>query len=169
MTRTAEAIIIGAGVIGAATAFELAKSGLKTLSIDRNAEAGHGSTSGSCAIIRVHYSTLDGTALAYEGYFYWRDWEKYLGVADERGLGQTGISHAVVGFLAHRQQVHPFLPLLDRLLHLAQPGIRDAECTVEPCVFWLIVEFRFKKSPSGVVVRALELRPVHPPVDLGRE
>ena len=86
MTQTADAIIIGVGVIGAATAFELAKLGYKTLSIDRNAEAGHGSTSSSCAIIRVHYSTLDGTAFAYEGYFYWRDWAEYLGIEDERGL-----------------------------------------------------------------------------------
>ena len=31
---TADAIIIGAGVIGAATAFELAKLGYKTLSVD---------------------------------------------------------------------------------------------------------------------------------------
>ena len=68
MTQTADAIIIGAGVIGAATAFELAKLGYKTLSIDRNAEAGHGSTSSSCAIIRVHYSTLDGTALSITFY-----------------------------------------------------------------------------------------------------
>jgi glycine/D-amino acid oxidase-like deaminating enzyme len=55
---------IGAGVIGAATALELARRGYRTLSVDRDAEAGHGSTSGSCAIIRVHYSTLDGTAFA---------------------------------------------------------------------------------------------------------
>ncbi len=86
MTRTADAIIIGAGVIGAATAFELAKAGYKTLTVDRNAQAGHGSTSGSCAIIRMHYSTLDGTAFAYEGYFYWRDWADYLENHDPSGL-----------------------------------------------------------------------------------
>jgi sarcosine oxidase subunit beta len=93
MAETADVIIIGAGVIGAATAFELAKRGRRTLNLDRNAEAGHGSTSGSCAIIRVHYSTLDGTAFAYEGYHYWRDWGDYLGVRDERGRApfrQTG-------------------------------------------------------------------------------
>ena len=88
MARTADAIIIGAGVIGTATAFELAKNGYKTLSIDRNREAGHGSTSGSCAIIRVHYSTLDGTAFAWEGYHYWRDWAEYLETGDERGLAK---------------------------------------------------------------------------------
>lgn len=88
MAQTADAIIIGAGVIGTATAFELAKTGYKTLSIDRNREAGHGSTSGSCAIIRVHYSTLDGTAFAWEGYHYWRDWADYLEASDERGLAK---------------------------------------------------------------------------------
>ncbi len=88
MTETADAIIIGAGVIGAATALELARLGYRTISVDRNAEAGHGSTSGSCAIIRVHYSTLDGTAFAWEGYHYWRDWADYLEVIDERGLAQ---------------------------------------------------------------------------------
>jgi sarcosine oxidase subunit beta len=87
-TRTADAIIIGAGVIGAATAFEMAKQGWKTLSIDRNTQAGHGSTAGSCAIIRMHYSTLDGTAFAYEGYHYWRDWAAYLEAHDPNGLAQ---------------------------------------------------------------------------------
>jgi glycine/D-amino acid oxidase-like deaminating enzyme len=88
MAHTADAVIIGAGIIGTATAFEMAKAGYRTLTVDRNREAGHGSTSGSCAIIRVHYSTLEGTAFAWEGYHYWRDWAEYLGVADERGLAE---------------------------------------------------------------------------------
>lgn len=80
MTTTADVIVIGTGVIGAATAFELAKGGRKVLSVDRNRQAGHGSTAGSCAIIRMHYSTFDGTAFAWEGYHYWRDWADYLGL-----------------------------------------------------------------------------------------
>ena len=88
MTQTCDAIIIGAGVIGTATAFELAKLGYRTLNVDANAEAGHGSTSGSCAVIRVHYSTVEGTALAWEAYHYWRDWAAYLEVRDERGLAE---------------------------------------------------------------------------------
>ncbi len=40
MSETADVIIIGAGVIGAATAFELARRGHRTLSVDRNAEVG---------------------------------------------------------------------------------------------------------------------------------
>ncbi|MEX0316503.1 MAG: NAD(P)/FAD-dependent oxidoreductase [Ruegeria sp.] len=83
-----DAIIIGSGVIGAATAFEMAKAGWKTLSLDRNAQVGHGSTAGSCAIIRMHYSTFDGTAFAWEGYHYWRDWAAYLGLPDGANLAQ---------------------------------------------------------------------------------
>ena len=88
MTHSPDALIIGTGVIGAAIAFELAKAGWKVLSLDRNAQAGHGSTAGSCAIIRMHYSTFDGTAFAWEGYHYWRDWADYLGLGPDQSLAQ---------------------------------------------------------------------------------
>jgi len=81
-----DAIIIGAGIIGAAIAFELAKKGYKTLNVDKLPSAGYGSTSGSCAIIRLHYSTPDGVATAREGYYYWINWPEYLEVEDELGL-----------------------------------------------------------------------------------
>jgi len=83
-----DAIIIGAGVIGAACGFELAKAGRKTLNVDRLPAAGYGSTSNSCAIIRVYYSTVDSTALAYESYFHWKDWANYLEASDERGMAK---------------------------------------------------------------------------------
>jgi sarcosine oxidase subunit beta len=88
MAERYDAIIIGAGIIGACTAFELAKRGWRTLNVDKLPAAGYGSTGSSCAIIRTHYSTLDGSALAYEGYFHWDEWEKYLGVTDEGGLAR---------------------------------------------------------------------------------
>lgn len=87
-TKTYDAIIIGAGVIGACTAFEMAKAGMKTLSIDKKGGAGLGSTAGSCAIIRLYYSTVESCALAYENWFYWKEWEAYLGGADPRGMIQ---------------------------------------------------------------------------------
>ena len=86
MNRTADAIIVGAGVIGSSVAFELAKRGYKTLNIDKFPTSGYGSTSNSCAIVRAHYSTWDGVAMAYEGFFYWDDWDDYIGVKDDRGM-----------------------------------------------------------------------------------
>ena len=88
MEKIFDAIIIGAGVIGSAIGFELSKKGYKTLNLDSNPTSGYGSTAASCAIIRVHYSTFDGCALAYEGYHYWKDWENYLGCMDEKGLAK---------------------------------------------------------------------------------
>ena len=42
-----DAVIIGAGVIGCAIAYELSKRGLRTLNVDRLPAAGYGSTSAS--------------------------------------------------------------------------------------------------------------------------
>lgn len=88
MEKKYDAIIVGAGIIGCCVGFELAKKGYKTLNIDKLPAAGYGSTSNSCAIIRLHYSTPDGVAMAREGYYYWLDWEKYLGVKDEAGMAK---------------------------------------------------------------------------------
>ncbi len=88
MSENYDAIIIGAGVIGGAVGFELAKKGWRTLNVDALPAAGYGSTSASCAIIRVHYSTYDGCALAYEGFHYWEKWADYLETTDEMGLAK---------------------------------------------------------------------------------
>ncbi len=75
-----DAVIIGAGVIGCSIALALARKGYRTLNVDRLPAPGYGSTSSSAAIIRPYYSTVEGTALAYEGHFYWREWADFLGL-----------------------------------------------------------------------------------------
>jgi glycine/D-amino acid oxidase-like deaminating enzyme len=63
MTETFDAVVIGAGVVGAATAFHLAKlGGLKVCVVDRGPVCG-GGTAKSCAIVRSHYSVPSNTAL----------------------------------------------------------------------------------------------------------
>jgi sarcosine oxidase subunit beta len=88
MSEEVDAIIIGAGVIGASIAFELSKRGYRTLNIDRLPAAGYGPTSNSCSIVRAHYSSREGVAMAYEGFFYWQDWPQYVGGEDESGLAR---------------------------------------------------------------------------------
>ena len=88
MNQTADAIIIGAGIIGCAISFELAKKGYQVINIDKLPDAGYGSTSNSCAIVRFHYSTRDGIIMAHEGYFYWKNWGDYLETEDERGYAR---------------------------------------------------------------------------------
>jgi sarcosine oxidase, subunit beta len=86
MSDQYDAIIIGAGIIGANLGFEMSKAGYKTLNIDKLPAAGYGSTANSCAIVRCHYSTWPGVAMAYEGFHFWKNWEDYLEADDERGL-----------------------------------------------------------------------------------
>jgi sarcosine oxidase subunit beta len=86
--QAADVAIIGAGVIGAALALELSMRGYRTINIDKLPAAGYGPTSNSCSIVRAHYSTWDGVALAWENFFYWENWGDYLGVRDERGLAR---------------------------------------------------------------------------------
>jgi sarcosine oxidase subunit beta len=83
--RDVDAVVIGAGVIGAAVGYELARRGWRTLNVDALPAAGFGSTSNSCAIVRFTYSTFDGVAMAWEGLHYWTDWAGYLAADDERG------------------------------------------------------------------------------------
>ena len=68
MGKAFDAIIVGAGVIGTSIGYQLATRGWRTLNIDRLSASGQGSTSSSLAIIRTHYSTREGCALAWEGY-----------------------------------------------------------------------------------------------------
>ena len=95
MAGTHDAVIVGAGIIGAAIAYELARDGRQVVGIDRNAVAGSGSTCNSCAIIRTHYSTMDGAALAKSNYPFWEDFPGYL----EAGEGEALAAYRETGCL----------------------------------------------------------------------
>lgn len=88
MSSTADVVIVGAGVIGASAALELAKLGLRVAVVDKNGGAGHGSTSASSAIVRFNYSTRDGVSAAWESKHCWCDWAEHLGFRDELGMAQ---------------------------------------------------------------------------------
>jgi sarcosine oxidase subunit beta len=85
-SNTYDAVIIGTGIIGNSIAYELSLRGKKTLSVDRLGGSGFGSTSGSCAIIRLYYSSPEGVALAREGYYYWLNWNRHLNCRDPHGM-----------------------------------------------------------------------------------
>jgi glycine/D-amino acid oxidase-like deaminating enzyme len=93
MTERADAVVIGAGVIGASVALELARSGRRVIVVDKGPAPGAGSTSSSAAIIRFSYSTLNGVLAAWESATHWMDWASHLGVVDPDGMArfvQTG-------------------------------------------------------------------------------
>jgi sarcosine oxidase subunit beta len=88
MTERADAVVIGAGVIGSAVALELARSGRQVVCVDKGPAAGAGSTSASSSIIRFSYSTLDAVLTAWEAAVLWLDWAGHLGVEDPDGMAR---------------------------------------------------------------------------------
>jgi sarcosine oxidase subunit beta len=84
----ARVVVIGAGVIGASVAHQLAKRGHRVEVVDKGPAAGAGSTSSSSAIVRFSYSTWDGVVTSWESMFHWKDWAGHLGVTDPAGMAR---------------------------------------------------------------------------------
>jgi glycine/D-amino acid oxidase-like deaminating enzyme len=83
---TADAVVVGAGVIGCSVAYELARNGLDVLVVDKAGGPGQGSTSASSAIIRFNYSTWDTVATSWESKHCWEKWSDHLGGDDPAGM-----------------------------------------------------------------------------------
>ncbi len=111
MNLTADVVVIGAGVIGASTAFELAKTGRRVLVIDKLAGPGQGSTSASSAIVRFNYSTRDGVAAAWESKHHWADWTGHL---DGHPAGEPLARFCQTGLVMLEVPVAP----MDRVLEM---------------------------------------------------
>src|SRR5690606_29198582 len=87
-TSGADAVVIGAGVIGSSVALELSRSGRTVIVVDKGPGPGAGSTSASSAIIRFSYSTLVPVLTSWEAAAKWRDWSGHLGVDDPDGMAR---------------------------------------------------------------------------------
>jgi sarcosine oxidase subunit beta len=79
MTQTCDAIVIGAGVMGASIAFHLAERGLKTAILERKTVAS-GATGYSSGLVRMHYDLAVEAELTYVSYKnYYSDWKHRVG------------------------------------------------------------------------------------------
>jgi sarcosine oxidase, subunit beta len=88
MTSAPDAIVIGAGVIGASVAYELTKLGWHVTSVEKLTDVGAGSTSASSAVIRFHYSTYEGVVASWEAKFGWEQWRDYLEAPSDETLAR---------------------------------------------------------------------------------
>lgn len=82
MTEHFDVVIVGAGVVGASTAFHLAQRGDVSVAVLDRGEPCSGGTAKSCAIIRSHYSVPSNIDLALRSLAMFRDFKGALG--DER-------------------------------------------------------------------------------------
>src|SRR6266496_1848297 len=88
MNQTYDAIVIGAGVMGASIAFHLAERGLQTAILERKVTAS-GATGHSSGLVRMHYDLAAESELTYKSYqVYFSNWKERVG--GDCGFQQTG-------------------------------------------------------------------------------
>ena len=79
MPDVADAVVIGAGVMGASIALELQRAGRSVVVVDKGDAVGGGSTGSSSAVVRFNFSTLAGVVAAWESKHRWEAWAEHLG------------------------------------------------------------------------------------------
>ena len=88
MTQTYDAIVIGAGVMGASVAFHLAERGLSVAILERKVTAS-GATGHSSGLVRMHYGLAAESELTFKSYqLYFNNWKERVG--GDCGFQQTG-------------------------------------------------------------------------------
>lgn len=91
-----DVLVIGAGVIGSAVAKAVAERGHSVTVVDANGGPGHGSTSSSAAIVRLHATSVDAVVLAAEALPYWQKWRDFLGAPQDEPLARLHTCGSVI-------------------------------------------------------------------------
>jgi glycine/D-amino acid oxidase-like deaminating enzyme len=81
MTEIRDVIIIGGGVIGLSTAYQLARhSNLRITVLEKGLAPGEGSSGASSAVCRHRYSLPETIRLARDGIRAYRQWDRFTGL-----------------------------------------------------------------------------------------
>lgn len=94
LPATADVVVIGGGVNGASTAFQLAKHGAGKVVLLERRHIGAGATGKSGALVRAHYSNVPETQLTLESLKMFWNWDEYVGFGTPR-FEQTGFFRIV--------------------------------------------------------------------------
>ncbi len=78
-TRTADFVILGAGVNGASIAFHLARRKAGRIVVIDKGLAGQGGSARSSALVRMHYTLPEEVKLALKSYEIFRNWQEIVG------------------------------------------------------------------------------------------
>ena len=97
--RTADIVVIGGGIVGCSTAYNLASHGARSVALLEGKAISSGGTGRSCAIVRTHYSIHCNMAHAVESLKVFENFDEAVG--GEAGFRRTG--YLVLGPEEHRE------------------------------------------------------------------
>jgi len=98
---TADLVVIGGGVIGCSTAYNLAQQGAKNVVLLERKSVCSGGTAKSCAICRTHYSIRANMVHAVESLKIFENFKEVVGGDAQAGFHRTG--YLILGPEAHRE------------------------------------------------------------------
>ena len=91
MAETYDVVVVGAGVVGASTAFHLTKNGVDRVCLVDRGPVCTGGTAKSCAIVRTHYSIPTNTEYASQSLAMFNAFKDWLEDSDaDSGFVRTG-------------------------------------------------------------------------------
>ena len=90
MSRAADVVVVGGGVVGASTAFHLTKAGVTKVTLLERRYLGAGASGKSGALVRMHYTNPHDGALAAQSLPYFLHWNDMVGAGDP-GYVKTGV------------------------------------------------------------------------------
>ena len=99
VNKTADIIVIGGGVIGCSTAYNLAKHGAKNVVLLERKHVCSGGTAKSCAIVRTHYSIRANLMHAVESLMIFANFDEVVG--GDAGFHRAG--YLILGPEEHRE------------------------------------------------------------------
>lgn len=94
LPQSAEVVVIGGGVNGLSTAFQLAKRGVNDVVVLERKHLGAGASGKSGALVRAHYSNIPEARLTHESIRIFKNWEEEVGAGDP-GFVETGFLRVV--------------------------------------------------------------------------
>lgn len=94
MAATADVVVIGGGVIGASTAFQLATLGVRHVVVCERHFPAAGASGKSGALVRMHYTNEPEARLAHASLPYFSNWDALVGRGD-CGFLKTGMARLV--------------------------------------------------------------------------
>src|SRR5215208_2746647 len=94
LPRRASVVVIGGGVNGLSTAFQLGKRGVRDVVVLEQSHLGSGATGKSGALVRCHYANVPEARLTQESLRIFRNWNEEVG-AGSSGFAATGFVQVV--------------------------------------------------------------------------
>lgn len=93
MIRTADVVVVGAGIIGASIAYQLVRHGVRdVITVDKGLGPAEGSTGASSSVCRCFYTNPEVVRLAYDGQETYGNWGEFTRLSEPRSsLHRVGV------------------------------------------------------------------------------